>query len=266
MLLVTAEGVLVPASPLRVGHPRTTDRGAGLERLLARLPPRPWREQVAADDREPATPEPGETGIGDHRSLPGLPVSVAALRAAEPALGAAPALPLTVRAPAPARALGTVMMAAAMVGAPATVLLGGQDWPGRGLTVVVGGNVLFAGAPRALQHVRLTRERLEVVGALRTHLVPWDRLHGVRREGVTLAVAWEPDVVTDVGPLAPPGSRSERAEQVEQVGAAMLAMRERALAAGAPGREPVSRPGVAWPFLVVYGFASAAAVWFPARG
>lgn len=247
-LLVTADSVLEPAGPLRVGHVQAADAVSPGRRLLARLPVGPWRRQVEAD-----------AGLddSDESLLPGHALSAAALRDE-------PELPLVARAPGSHRALGVLMVAAAFLGAPAALVFVAQDWYERGLAVFLGGNLLLAGAARVLQHVRLTRERLEVVGATRRHLVPWDRLHGARRDDRTLALAWEPDVVIEVGPFEPAGNRLGAEDRAEQLGAAMLVLRDRALAAGAPGRAVRSRPGPAWGLLLAYAAVVAAAVWFTA--
>jgi len=91
--------------------------------------------------------------------------------------------------------------------------------------------------------------------------VPWERLHGVRRSAATLSVAWEPDMITDVGPFNAPGGRDARAGRAEQLGAAMLRLRENALVPGARGEPMSSRPGPAWAIFAAYAALDGLALW-----
>jgi len=152
------------------------------------------------------------------------------------------------------------MMAGALAGAPAALLWVTEDWYERGLAILMGGGLLIGGIARALQQMRLTHAHLEVIGAWRVQQVPWERLHGARLDGTRLAIAWEPDMVAEVGPFQASGGRASQVERAEQLGSAMLRLRERALVAGAVGRPVRTRPGPAWGFLAAYSVLAGVAV------
>ena len=126
-----------------------------------------------------------------------------------------------------------------------------MDWYERALVIFIGVRLLLGGTGRALQHVRLTHTHLEVAGSYRVQTVPWERLHGARRDGATLSIAWEPDRVADVGPFDADGGSVGQEARAEQLGAVTLRQREHALAHGAAGRTIRSRPGPAWGLLAV---------------
>ena len=161
-------------------------------------------------------------------------------------------MPIFARTPIRTRALGLLMLIAAMAGAPSVLVLVEMDWYERALVIFIGARLLLGGTGRALQHVRLTHTHLEVAGSYRVQTVPWERLHGARRDGATLSIAWEPDRVADVGPFDADGGSVGQEARAEQLGAVMLRQRERALAHGAAGRTIRSRPGPAWGLLAVY--------------
>ena len=244
-VLVTDEDVLVPSGPLQVGH-LAVNRPSWQSRLLARLPFGPWRD--AAADRDGAADT-----VDDESFLPGVPV-----RATVQDL---PDLPVVAVTAARTRVAGLAAIGAGLVGAPAALVLVELDWYGRAMVVFVGGSVLVGGVARALQQVRLTHAFLEVSSSWRVRQVPWERLHGARRDGATLAIAWEPDMVTEVGPFDAPAGTAGRAQRAEQLGAMMLRLRERAIVAGAKGRPTSSRPGPVWGFLAAYSALIAVACW-----
>ena len=153
------------------------------------MPFGPWREAAADQDSAADT--------ADDAFLPGVPV-----RATVQDL---PDLPVLAATATRTRAVGLAAIGAALAGAPAALVLVDLDWYGRAMVVFVGGSALLGGIPRALQQVRLTHSFLEVSGSWRVEQVPWERLHGARRDGATLAIAWEPDMVTEVGPFHAPG-------------------------------------------------------------
>jgi hypothetical protein len=76
-----------------------------------------------------------------------------------------------------------------------------------------------------------------VPGPWRTYEVPWQIVHGVRRHGDQLALAWE-DVGVIVGPFAGPDGPEETAAHA---GAVLAALRERAVALAPPDAPVVSR-------------------------
>ena len=231
VLAVDDDGVRLASSPLRL---QRAERVEGPQRpagpgLLARLP---WRGE-----------EPRRA------KGPGRPVTADSLRGE-------PELPLTRRGRARDRALGAAMVVAALAALPWLVNDLAESWYQRGILVLVGGQSVVAGCQRVVQQLRLTRERLEVVGPLRVRSVPWERLHGVRRNGPVLTVAWDDELLE----LAPFATDQIPSVEAEQIGAAMMTLRERALAAGDPVREVTSWPGPAWPVLVVYVVVAAISV------
>jgi hypothetical protein len=218
-MLVTADAVLLPRGRLRAG--RISDP----PRLLRR-----WRSAT-----RPAEPE----------LFAGQPVSSETLR--QP-----PELPFTARPPARTRAVGALLLLAGFVGYPVTVRLAGLDGVGLALGAVAFGRLVKAGAARLFSYLRLSHHQFEIAGSWRTYSVPWDRLHGVRRDGAVLSVAWQPDIVIDVGPFDDPAGERGRRDRAEQLGAAMLLHRQRALLGGLPGRKVRSRPSATWPVLALY--------------
>jgi len=172
-----------------------------------------------------------------------------------------PDLPVLATTATRTRAVGLAAIGVALAGAPAALVLVDLDWYGRAMVVFVGGSALLGGIARALQQVRLTHSFLEVSGSWRVEQVPWERLHGARRDGATLAIAWEPDIVTEVGPFHAPDDTPGQAERAEQLGAMMLRLRERAMVIGAEGRPTSGRPGPAWGFLAVYSALIGIVLW-----
>ena len=231
VMLMTAEGVLLPSGRLRAGR-------------FDGYPP-----ESADESPEPAdeSPEPGAhrwtslwrrlTGRdwgGRDQLFPGAAVDPAVLR--QP-----PELPLTVRPRVRIRVTGAVMLCAGFAGYPAVLHLIRPGLFHVALSALLCGHLAMGGAARLLSRLRLSHHQFEVVGLWRTHAVPWDRLHGVRRDGAVLSVAWQPDIVTELGPFDAPGGERGRQDRAEQLGAAMLLHHQRALAGGLPGRGSSSR-------------------------
>ncbi|MBV9822261.1 MAG: hypothetical protein JO144_08460, partial [Actinobacteria bacterium] len=227
-MLVTAEVTLLPTGRLRVGGLRE-GRQAGPAQ-----PDQPSGWRRLAGPRHPAEPEL---------------FAGAAVQAID---GPLPELPLTVRARSQVRLAGAAMLLVAFAGYPAAVWLAGGDQFAR-ITLALGlGRLTVAGAGRLLSGLRLEHARFEVAGLWWTHSVPWDRLHGVRRTGDRLSLAWQPDTVLDVGPFDDPGGAIGRQHRAEQLGSAMMLLRRRALLGGLPGRATSRRPNATW--LVPAGF------------
>ena len=239
-VLVTGDDVLVPSGPLQVGH-----LAANRPSWQTRLPIGPWREGTADQNSAADT--------ADGTFLPGLPV-----RATVQDLQVLPVLAAT---PTRTRAVGLAAIAAALVGAPTVLVPVELDWYGRAMVVFVGGSALLGGIARALQQVRLTHSFLEVSRSWRVEQVPWERLHGARRDGARLAIAWEPDMVTEVGSFHAPGGTAGQSERAKQLGAMMLRLRERAIVTGAAGRPTSGRPGPAWGFLAAYSALIGVVLW-----
>ena len=147
-----------------------------------------------------------------------------------------------------------MLLLAAFVGVPLAMLVL-ADLYEQATVVVFGGRLVFASVTRLLSYIRLDARQLEVSGPVRTHLVPWARLHGVRQDGDLLLLAWEPAVVIQVGPFEDPAGRKEsprRPDRACQLGAAMLLQRRRALLGGLPGRTTSSRFSPATVVLLAY--------------
>jgi hypothetical protein len=242
-LVVTETEVLPPLTALRVGVDGSASARprAWAGRLSALLPFRRTHDKAAAEETQ--------TDLG--LSLPGQPVSPGTTQEA-------PELPFTARAPGKIRAQGFLTMIGGMIGGPLAVVLVAQNWYQRAMSAAFGGYLAMQGAARLWQHVRLTRDRLHVVAATTTYGVPWERLHGVRQDGELLYVAWEPNIVIDVGPFASADGGLGREDAAERIGAAMELVRQRSLAAGGAGRQANSRPS---PILaVVAGYVAVPAV------
>lgn len=252
-LLITGEDALVPSGPLRVGQLARLGTAKGSStwdrRLLSHLPFGPWRHQSVDQD----TPD---ERAGDP-FLPGIPVRATGQDRLD--------LPIVARTPVRTRVLGLAMLASALALAPAGLMLVEMDWFERGMVIFFGGQLLLEGVGRALNQLRLTHAHLEVVGTFRVQFVPWERLHGARRDGAALAIAWEPDLVVDVGPFDADGGSAGQQTRAEQLGAEMLWQRERALARGAAGRPTNSRPGPAWGFFAMYVALVGIALWVVVR-
>jgi hypothetical protein len=232
-MLLTADGALHAAGRLRVGRPppRIVD---AVGAMLLRMSFRPSAECV----------------------LTGEPVEESWLREI-------PELPLTARPPVRIRTQAAVLLLAAFVGVPLAMLVL-ADLYEQATVVVFGGQLVFAGVTRLLSYIRLDARQLEVSGPVRTHIVPWARLHGVRQDGDLLLLAWEPAVVIRVGPFEDPAARTESPpwpDRARQLGAAMLLQRRRALLGGLPGRTTSSRFSPATVVLLAYLVVMVAALY-----
>lgn len=86
-------------------------------------------------------------------------------------------------------------------------------------------------------------------------------LRGARRAGGKLGLAWQPGDFAEVGPF----EGRDREDAAEQLAAMMDLLRERSLAAGAPGREPRNRLVLPWPAITTYVAVCAAAFVLAAR-
>jgi hypothetical protein len=233
-VLVTSEGVLLPERPLRLnGKP-----GRSFHDLLAKAPGR-FR-------RAPEPPDEGE--------IPGVPAVAGDDVAAVGVPSAARPLVRT-------RLIGRLWILLAFVAAPTGVLWLAESWFQRGLAVLMCGQLLLAGCRRSGQELRLSHEHLEVVGAWNTLQVPWERLHGARRDGEVLLLAWEPDFVIALGPLELEGPSQGPEAVAQTVGATVVRMRERALAVGHPNRQIRRLPGSARGLFAAYGLLCLAALW-----
>jgi hypothetical protein len=244
-VLLTEDDVLRPSGPLRLyRRPHASGTTGAPPRLLARLPFGPWRTQRGDE---------GQHGEVDDALLPGIPVRAAHAGPID--------LPMVAAGPARTRAVGLGMLTAALAGVPALLLLTDLGWYERGLAVVIGGRVLLGGTSRLFERVRLSHTHLQVVGSYRVHSVPWERLHGVRRDGPRLVIAWQPDVVAEVGPFRADGTDGNDEARADRLGAVMLTLRERAFVDVAVGRPARSRPGPAWGLLAGYAASVGMALW-----
>jgi hypothetical protein len=242
-MLVTADAVLLPTGRLRAGRLRRQETSAsGAPEASRPWPLALWR-RLAGRRRTSAD---RDVSTGEDELFSGVPVRLENLR--QP-----PDLPLTARPPGRIRVVGALMLLAGFVGYPVLVWLLRPNPVEAALLTAAFARLARAGATRLLNHLRLSHHQFEIAGTWRIHSVPWDRLHGARRGGEMLSVAWQPDIVIDVGPFAAPGGESGRRDRAEQLGAAMLLQRRRALLGGLPGREISSRPSLTW--LVLAGAA-----------
>jgi hypothetical protein len=187
---------------------------------------------------------------------PGVPVSVTGSEPSDLSQ-----LPLVAGTPARARVLGAVMLAAALAGAPGALMSLDLGWHARVAIIIFGGELLRGGAGRALQHVRLTATHLEITGSYRVHFVPWGLLHGVRRDEATLAIAWEPDLIAEVGPFEAEGGSPGRLARAVQLGAVMVRLRDQAQTHVPDGRPAYSTPGPAWSLFAGYLALTGVALW-----
>jgi len=253
-MLVTAEETLLPTGRLRVGRLRESRHSGPGQHDPGQQPHQPhqpdqrppggiagWWQRLRSS-RTPAEPE----------LFPGVAV--------QPAAGQLPDLPLTVRPRLRIRLIGAAMLLAGFVGYPAAVWVGGLSLFQHVLVAIGFGRLAVAGSARLLSRLRIDHPRFEVSGSWWAHSVPWDRLHGVRRDGERLSVAWQPDVVVEVGPFDDPDGPRGRQQRAERLGAAMLLLRQRALLGGLPSRQTSSRPSATW--IVLAGYAVLALVTF----
>jgi hypothetical protein len=212
VVLVLEDGVLLPDGPLRSrlgrGHPRPGAPGPARVESDSGLPP------VILED------------------LPGLPVAPA------PAAVAALGDGRVVLTPALRdRLLGTglLVVAAALLAAVPSPLPEGLYQ--QVMLGVLGAEALVLGWRRWNRRVVADRRSVAVPGPWRTYHVPWQAVHGVRRDGDRLALAWEDEAIV-VGPFAGPGGAETVAARA---GATLAALQERAAALAAPDAPIVTR-------------------------
>ena len=247
-MLVTADNTLLPAGRLRVGW------------LRERPPVQPGQPQVGQP--QPGQPQPGQREpdgmAGWWQRLVGSRISAEpelfAGAAVQPADVRLPELPVTVRPRVRVRLAGAAMLLAAFAGYPVAEWWGGLSLYARVLVALGLGRLAAAGAARLLSCLRLSHAWFEISGPWWTHSVPWDRLHGVRRDGERLSVAWQPDTVVGIGPFDDPAGPRGRQDRAERLGATMMLLRRRALLGGLPGRQTSRRPNATW--LVLAGYAA----------
>lgn len=170
--------------------------------------------------------------------------------------GGVPHLPVVLRAPWSARVLGTALLAGFAVGPVASVLLA-EGWYQRLLALWLGGASGISGLTRLRVGLRLEPTALTLRGRWHTHVVPWAALHGVRRDGPELRLAWWPDEIMDVGPFAPETGETPEST-ASRAGDLMMRQRTRALAAGDPGHRVASRWSPAVPAAALYLLVSVA--------
>lgn len=270
---------LVPvlASPTRLARPYLTgeevDWDQGWTSEEAEDFGRSWRSGSGSDRDEPQT----VTVAGDLRDggwvllitdsavlLPETPLRTPRIRPAaahalpgEPLaptdLGDLPALPVVLRPRPRDRALGALSLLGSAAG-PAVVLAGLPDgWWQTIVVLCVGGELAFVGWGRLNGRVELARRGLVVHDRMRVHDVPWHRLHGLRRDGKQLWLAWDPDHTAQVSGVT------------DHWGAVMMRLRDLSLAAGDPGGQVTSRLGGGLAVGLAYALVAIASVWWQHR-
>ena len=173
--------------------------------------------------------------------LPGQPLSL-------PDPGDLPDLPVVLRPRPLDRALGAVSLLGFAAG-PAAVLAGLPDGWWETVVVLWAGGALAAGGwGRLHAQVRLTSAGLVVHDRTRVHQVPWPRLHGLRRDGGALWLAWDPETTVRVSGVT------------DHWGAVLTGLRDRSLAAGDPGGQVTSRLGGYWWVGLAYTVVAIASV------
>jgi len=252
-MLVTAEQKLLPTGRLRVGLDTGWPRGSS----------------------RPATPDPystpGAHGPGQQPSgwwqrlraarTPAEPELFAGI-AVQPSSGQLPDLPVTVRPRVRNRLIGAAMLLAAFAGYPAAVGWGEVDLYPHVVIALGLGRLATAGSIRLLSYLRIDHARFEISGLWWAYSVPWDRLHGVRRDGDQLSVAWQPDVIIEVGPFDDPDGPRGRQQRAERLGGTMLLLRQRALLGGLPSRRVSRRLSPTWIVLAAYGVLVLLSFWW----
>lgn len=133
-------------------------------------------------------------------------------------------LPLVARLDRRTRLIGAVMLLGLVLG-PVAAAWFSRDWYETGLGLVVGGGVGLDGLGRLHTGLRLEPDRLVLRHRWRVHEIPWGALHGARRDGHQLRLAWYPDDIADLGPMESSSFGGTPAEVAERVGAAVTALR-----------------------------------------
>jgi hypothetical protein len=167
--------------------------------------------------------------------------------------GDLPELPVVLRPRPRDRALGALSLLGFAAG-PAVVLTGLPDgWWQTIIVLWLGGVLTYEGWGRLNARVRLTRRGLVVHDRMRVHHVPWQRLHGVRRDDKGLWLAWDPDHTTQVSGVT------------DHWGAVMIRLRDLSLAAGDPGGQVTNRLGGGLVVGLAYTLVAIASVWWQHR-
>ncbi len=221
-------------------------------------PPGPWREAVAVGDlriggyvavlldatvllprgavrawaqRSDEVSPPGAS----ERALPGVPVHSTA--------PAGPSEPLpdpgeVVLPPSRRRRLEGAGLLALAVAAIGLAAVPGQDGLIDEVIVFAGAWALLEGWLRVAGIVVARRDAVVVPTAWQTVTVPWEQLHGVRRDGDRLALAWEAEQAM-VGPFA--GDEGTEAA-ARSAGVLLATLHQRAGAGVPPGADPAVPP------------------------
>jgi hypothetical protein len=221
-------------------------------------PPGPWREAVAVGDlriggyvavlldasvllprgavrawaqRTDEVPPPDAS----ERPLPGVPVKMTA--------PAGPSEPLpdpgeVVLPPSRRRRLEGAGLLALAVAAIGLAAVPGQDGLIDEVIVFAGAWALLEGWLRVAGIVVARRDAVVVPTAWQTVTVPWEQLHGVRRDGDRLALAWEAEQAM-VGPFA--GDEGTEAA-ARSAGVLLATLHQRAGAGVSPGADPAVPP------------------------
>ena len=164
-----------------------------------------------------------------------------------------PELPVIVRPRRRDRVLGALSLLGFVAG-PAAVLTGLPDGWWQTLVVLwLGGVLTYDGWGRLTARVKLTRGELVIHDRMRVHHVPWQRLHGVRRDDKGLWLAWDPDIAVHVRGVA------------DQWGAVMTRLRDLSLAAGDAGGHVTVRPGRGPAIGLAYTLVAIGSVWWQHR-
>jgi hypothetical protein len=240
--IVTDHELVLPQSPLRLRRQRL-----GV----------PWRRQAGVLRLDRDADEDVED-VADLGELPGRPVT------ADPQIDTPP-LPHVLAPPQRQRLTGLAMLLG-MVAAAISLAAGlAQDWYEHVLLIGFGVWFTYGGLVRLARRVTLTRLRFTVTTGVRNVHVPWERFHGARVGHKHLYLAFEPDLVVQVGPFEAAGPSRQRRRDVRQVAALMMALRARALAAGSAGRPVRSTAGPVIPGLAIYALLVIASLWWRLR-
>lgn len=250
--------VTLPSKPVRA----TPGRRAQQVSTWFRREPPPWWDDLpdgpavvgtrAGDAAAPAR----DLFVGDE--LPGVAVPAQA----EPV--ASGDLPIVADQGAARRLFGAAVILAVLVAFPVALAFA-DSWWHRLLAVGIALSWLLDGVARRYAQVRIAEDGLHVVTGYRSLTVAWSAVHGVRRDGPLLAVAWAPADVLEMGPFRSPAWGSpERTAQ--RLGELIMRMRDDAVAGRRPQavepRRTVSVPGPMLGFGLVFAVEAAAVLWW----
>lgn len=249
--LVTEHEVLLPERPLRLAQPS----------LRSQWRRWPWGRRTGGSRNPAEGPPPAHGSDGDWIDAGRFPGR--AVTAGDPEiLKTQPGLPHLLR-PARRQRLAGLVMLLSLVVVPIAVAVGlPEGWYEHLVVIALGGFLAFDGLERAIRDLRLTRQEITVTTAMRIHHIPWEQFHGVRVDHQHLYLAWGPGLAMRVGPFETAGSPEPRSRRLEQVGAWMMTLRARALAAGSPGRPVRSTPGPGVVMLAGYALLVIASLWW----